>query len=541
LARQQHHKDGPTVLIGLDGATSTVLDPLMRDGIMPFLKTFADRGVRAPLMSTALPVTPPAFVSMMTGRSPGQHGILDFFRGKDVGNAVYFTFYDHRDIRCETVWSMASRHARRVAALNFVMTAPPPAVNGIVVPGMTHWRHLRTNTYPRSFYEELMTQPGFDRKTMCWDFKQLEQAMSTVSNDLHDWIRHHIEREKQWFKVVMYAMEQAAPELLTAVFDGVDKLQHLCWAYLDETFFPAQPTTSQSETQRLCHEYFRLLDQILEAIVDRAGPRARVFLVSDHGFGPNHVTFRLNSFLAERGHLHWRAHEPEASTNRSDLSMNLNAQIDWSKTTAYCPTQSSNGIHIRIAKRKNATGIPRERYESLRNALESDLQALTEPTTNEPLVREIHRREDIYAGPAMYGAPDLTVILRDYGFVSTARKEPIIYKNPQIRGTHYPEGIFWAAGNGIQQAHRVGARSILDVTPTLLYSLGLPVPTNLEGHVMTDVFEPPFLETRPVAAGPPAGEESATDTEAQATRDEVYSPEEKKALYEQLRALGYVE
>ena len=56
-----------TVLIGLDGATFTVLDPLMDEGVMPFLKSFVAKGVRAHLLSTPNPLTPPAWTS--TSRS----------------------------------------------------------------------------------------------------------------------------------------------------------------------------------------------------------------------------------------------------------------------------------------------------------------------------------------------------------------------------------------------------------------------------------------------------------------------------------------
>ncbi|MFQ5677390.1 MAG: alkaline phosphatase family protein, partial [bacterium] len=67
-----------TLLLGLDGATFALLDSLMDEGTMPFLKELVERGVRANLMSTANPLTPPAWTSMTTGRSPGNHGIFDF-------------------------------------------------------------------------------------------------------------------------------------------------------------------------------------------------------------------------------------------------------------------------------------------------------------------------------------------------------------------------------------------------------------------------------------------------------------------------------
>ena len=55
-----------TVLIGLDGATFTILDPLMAAGHMPFLKSYLAGAFRSKLYSTPNPLTPPAWVSMMS-------------------------------------------------------------------------------------------------------------------------------------------------------------------------------------------------------------------------------------------------------------------------------------------------------------------------------------------------------------------------------------------------------------------------------------------------------------------------------------------
>ena len=50
-----------TLLIGLDGATFSVLDPLMDLGVMPFLKSFFAEGARAGLRTIVPPLTPPAW------------------------------------------------------------------------------------------------------------------------------------------------------------------------------------------------------------------------------------------------------------------------------------------------------------------------------------------------------------------------------------------------------------------------------------------------------------------------------------------------
>ena len=61
---------GPTLLIGLDGATFTVLDPYMERGVMPFLAELSARGTRAVLRSIMPPLTPPAWTSLVTGQAP---------------------------------------------------------------------------------------------------------------------------------------------------------------------------------------------------------------------------------------------------------------------------------------------------------------------------------------------------------------------------------------------------------------------------------------------------------------------------------------
>src|SRR5581483_2855198 len=68
------------LMIGLDGATFSLLDPLIEQGVMPFLSSVLSKAVRADLMSTRHPLTPPAWTTMITGRSPTAHGIYDFMR-----------------------------------------------------------------------------------------------------------------------------------------------------------------------------------------------------------------------------------------------------------------------------------------------------------------------------------------------------------------------------------------------------------------------------------------------------------------------------
>src|SRR6516164_8319438 len=100
---------GKTVLIGLDGATYTILDPLIELGLMPNLDRLMQEGARAILKSTNHPLTPPAWTSLMTGRTPGHHGIFDFVRVDRDSETPGYTLANSADVRSETIWSIASR------------------------------------------------------------------------------------------------------------------------------------------------------------------------------------------------------------------------------------------------------------------------------------------------------------------------------------------------------------------------------------------------------------------------------------------------
>ena len=111
------------LLIGLDGATFDIVDPLITAGDMPALGSLVASGVRATLRSTVPALTPPAWTSLVTGRGPGAHGIFDFFRKDDEASPL-FRFLTSQDVACPTMWSLASDQGLRSTVLNFPLTFP---------------------------------------------------------------------------------------------------------------------------------------------------------------------------------------------------------------------------------------------------------------------------------------------------------------------------------------------------------------------------------------------------------------------------------
>ncbi len=530
-----------TLFIGMDGCTFTVLDELTRElpgvGVtMPYLAGLLKRGARAKLRSTPNPLTPPAWATIMTGKGPGEHGVFDFIRAEDRGGDVFWTLYDARDVDTEMVWSIASRHGKKVAALNFPMTAPPPKnINGCIVPGFIPAKHLRRNTYPQDLFERMKRDiPGFDPKELAWDFDKEKQAMELLSDsDMEQWIRYHLPREEQWYNVAEYVLKNEKPDLMAVMFDGTDKIQHQAWEFLDPKLIPEKPNEFQKRMREVCLQYFRNVDRYIERLVGLVSPETQVFFASDHGFTACVEVLRINAFLAEKGYLKWAE-----SGDGSEQSMRREAadfaNLDWAGTTAYCRTPSSNGIYIRVAEKPGDSGVPKKDYTRFRDKLIEDLMSIRNED-GEPVVVDVLKREEWFQGAHMKEACDLTLVLRDHGFVSIRNITPVVIKRPKPAGTHHPDGVFMACGAGIGATGMVPRRQIADVAPTLLHSLGIPIPSDFEGEVATTFFAKDWLEKHPVKEGGP------TQSVGERQKSEEMDDNEKKQILEQLQMLGYME
>src|SRR5262249_53589195 len=141
------------------------------------------------------------------------------------------------------------------------------------------------------------------------------------------------------------------PADLTAVlFDGVDKLQHLCWRFLDAACETGARSKWEQEGAERCAQYFHQFDGLIAEIVSLAGPDATVVLASYDGLGPTSAVFYFNIWLEQQGLLSWAVSIGAMAMESSKLGMGQITrhvyQLDWEKTLVYAGIFSSNGIHI---------------------------------------------------------------------------------------------------------------------------------------------------------------------------------------------------
>jgi predicted AlkP superfamily phosphohydrolase/phosphomutase len=304
--------------------------------------------------------------------------------------------------------------------------------------------------------------------------------------------------------------------------------------------FTVNSSRWEKRIRNLCLDYFRELDSFIAEIAEISGPEAHIFVASDHGFGPSWFVFRVNSWLQDEGYLRWK--ELGELDERAEKSVKRLVErhfvlLDWDKTTAYAPTTTSNGIYIRVARSLGDSGVPADQYETFRDRLIEKLKAIRNPIDGQQIIKHVLTKEEAYPGNNNNQAPDLTLVMQDHSFVSVLNKTPVICPRPEIEGTHYPEGVFIANGPGIRQGITVSPFSIIDVAPTLLYSLGLEIPSDFEGCLPTEIFDGPFVENHPPCIG---DRTQSPDSYVQRVQNNADKKGEEE-IYKRLKMLGYIE
>ena len=169
---------------------------------------------------------------------------------------------------------------------------------------------------------------------------------------------------------------------------------------------------------------------------------------------------------------------------------------------------------------------------------------LRDPDTSEAVIRRVYRREEVYTGAYVKQAPDL-VLDWDYAYDCRERVGSqhqgvfedeatyIPFADYKKTGVHRRHGIFLMYGAPARPGCVEGAR-LMDIAPTLLHLVGVPVPDDMDGRVVTECLDPDWLAQHPISyqTVEPACDEGQTSG---------YDENEEAGVKERLRALGYLD
>jgi predicted AlkP superfamily phosphohydrolase/phosphomutase len=508
------------LIVGLDGATFDLLGPWMERGELPRLKGLLERSSHGRLLSTIPPISPPAWASFMTGVNPGKHGIYDFIAFKDHSFEKVLLNATH--IRSRRFWDLAGRHGRKSTILHLPLTYPPQPLDGVMISGNPVPPGAR-GIYPPEMAEELDAKVG-----TWWLEVEGEQFRKFDPETFLERIGQSLEVRR---KVGRYLLA-GDWDLFVLVLTETDMVQHLLWEKKEECLLPV----------------YRKVDEMVGDFTSFLGEDDFLLILSDHGFGPVRKTFYLNTWLAAKGFLAvgpaeeaagagGAATAPERSLLRRLLGgfrRQKRKGIRWDRTQAYFyNTGQLHGIGINLKGREPGGIVPPGEYETVRKSVMESLAGARDPENGKVVVEQIFRREDLYTGPHVEDAPDIVFVPNYEYMVSDRIRSRPFRKREDGRGVHRRDGIFLLKGAGIREGYPVEGATLLDMAPTILHLLGLPVPRGMDGRVLGEVFLPGVLEGRPVEY-----EEVPLEAETDGFK---MAPAEEEEVKMRLRGLGYIE
>jgi type I phosphodiesterase/nucleotide pyrophosphatase len=443
LARTTPRSPYKVLLVGIDGASFRVMDPLLKEGRLPSFAGLIERGVRAPLRSEDPMASPALWTSIVTGQARRDHGIAGFLVQKDP-RRKRGTLVGSEDRRTLAVWNVASAFGRQVGFVGWWASWPAEPVNGWIVSDRLtsdRWNvlaggHKTTGlTYPDALAAELtplrvdpMTPPMDEILKMVAltpdEQAEMRLAERPVFGHGLSVVKFAYCSQRSQEKMALHLLAKGQPDLAGIFLVANDPVSHTFWHYYEPGAFRGVDPQAAARLGPLVPRLYEHNDAFLGELLKRVDENTAVLVVSDHGF--------------------------EASGQ-----------------------------------------LPAPR-----------------PATK------------LFTGPDAEAAQ--------------MRGEIAVGQS----GKHHIDGVLIAAGGPVRRGAAVKA-SLLDVTPTVLAILGLPVARDMEGRVLEEILDPSFLAAHPVESIP--SYEPLIDRKAilAAARAEVDGADEEKQ--EMLRSLGYIQ
>ncbi|MBC7263239.1 MAG: alkaline phosphatase family protein [Chloroflexi bacterium] len=546
----------PRVLvIGIDGGTLDLIRPWAERGSLPALADLIKGGVSGPLESTMPPVTSPAWPSFMTGKNPGKHGVFDFIRNKQGD----FTLVNASSIDGKTLWGILSEAGYKVGVMNVPVTYPPSPVNGFMITGLLSPPNADL-CHPPGFLKPYEAELGRYRIVPRVEYREGDEE--ALIEDLLDLTQTQ-------GRFALRVMETQPWDFLMVHFLATDIAQHSLWRFMDPTH-PRHNPAAAEELKSGIQRVYQAVDRMINLMRERLPTDVTIIVMSDHGFGPLHYIVNLNSYLLMLGllrlknrpttQLRWtafrmglspaHAYEWIARLGLQNLTWKVSKEqrnriisrflsfedVDWSRTKAYSMGHVGQ-LYVNL-KGREPHGIvePGAEYEAVREYLIAALRELRDPHTGKPIVDRILRKEEVCSGPYFDRSPDLYVVMDGYRYISfplfASRVDVITQQIRGDSGSHRQHGVFIAHGRHIRAGTQVAGARIVDIAPTILYSMGVPVPDDMDGRVLTEIFEPGYSLSHAI-------QYSKTEP-APAMTEYTMSAEEEQEVLDRLRDLGYL-
>jgi predicted AlkP superfamily phosphohydrolase/phosphomutase len=552
-------------ILSLDGATFDILLPLMKQGCMPNLQKLMQESLTAELESVIPAVTAPAWTSFMTGKNPSKHGLFGFTQFNPADYRVKLT--NARDIKSKTIWQILSEKGKRCVVVNLPYTTPPYSINGVMVSG---WDSPPRNfTYPEDLTDKIMKQfPDYRNNLNMWIFDYMPGKSEGNFDQLMDTL---IRGSEQGSLLAQQFLETENWDVCMVHFQQTDWIQHKVWGLIEDACRESANHDPRVERVRDC---YRRIDEQVGVLLEKVHAHAPFTIVlSDHGFGDYKGELYPNYYLSQWGYYYetaaaekdtakpvrdlffknpllTRAYRGMASVkHRLDRVLEFKRYqnfdswvdfaggtfggralpVDWSRTkVATVGAYECAFLYVNVIGRGPAGIVPAEDCDGIISDLITKFIEVRHPVTGKKVYKRVARGSEIYSecGRGIL-LPDVILLPEDgYGLSS---KISDALPEPTSEGVHRHNGVVFLQGEGLKKSLRDFSPFLIDMAPTILHALGLPVPMDMDGRVLDEIFLSP-------------NKVQYEDVDNAVTQQPVqYLKAEAEMIEQRLRDLGYVE
>jgi predicted AlkP superfamily phosphohydrolase/phosphomutase len=339
-------------------------------------------------------------------------------------------------------------------------------------------------SHPADFSKKMADKIGLYR-TIGWAEATwpLNEGRMDEATFLYDAERAFDDREKIFFE----RMKTDDWDLFVAAIETTDRVSHMMWRLIDPKH-PMYDAALAAKHGDAIERVYRRADDLVGRIQAKLPPDALFIVMSDHGFHSFRRSVNLNTWLVQNGYMVFEGQE-SAKKGLSDLfgRGKFWEGVDWSRTRAYAVGLGQIYFNLRGREGQGIVSAGAE-YKALQDEIAGKLGQLADPDTGEQVMRAVYRRDDIYKGEYLQFAPDLQVGFNDgyrVGWQDTlggVNRAVVENNNRKWSGDHCATAT--EISGGVFFANRKIANpapSIMDLAPTILKTLGVPVPGDLDG------------------------------------------------------------
>ena len=437
------------VVIGLDGAAPSLVLDRFRASV-PALTEFAAHAIYGELESTIPATTLPDWPALFTGRDPGELGIYGT-RQRVAHNYVAPVPVTSRAVPPIALWDVVGQFGDTSIVIGAPPGYPPRPLRGVAVACAMTPPDASVFTYP----PELSTRLRADG----FQFDLREPA----GGDAALLLLHAADVTRQRFSLLRKLLVTEPWRLAILVDPTLDRLQRTHW-----------------QEPEVVQQHYAVIDAEIGRLLAQLDPATVVAIVSSHGGRASRGSFAINDWLQREGYLAFANGGPAAVTPLDQ------AGVDWGRTQAWAEGGPAVRIMLNVEGREPAGAVAPRRYEQVRNEIKRKLEALIGPD-GRTMANRAYKPEEVYRLTRRV-APDLIGALGSMAFRAAGNlghQDLFLPAVPGVSsGNNSDRGLLmlrWPQHG--PNGRRDGIR-VLDVYPTILTALGLPVPEDLTGQAL---------------------------------------------------------